>query len=52
LAQEQSGTGLGMTITYALIEAHGGIVWVESELEVGSTFHFTVPLALEKEKVR
>jgi len=45
LAREQPGTGLGMTISYALIEAHGGRVWVESELGEGTTFHFTVPLA-------
>lgn len=46
----QPGTGLGMTITKGLIEQHGGQVWVESELEVGSTFHFTVPIASEKEQ--
>ncbi len=51
-AQDQPGTGLGMTITYALVEAHGGMVWAESELEVGTTFHFTIPLALESEKVQ
>jgi signal transduction histidine kinase len=49
LAQAETGTGLGMTITYALIEAHGGLVWVESEIGQGSTFHFTVPLALQTE---
>ena len=47
LAREQPGTGLGMTITYALIEAHGGRIWVESELGEGTTFHFTVPVAVE-----
>ncbi len=52
LAQQQSGTGLGMTITYALIEAHGGTVWVESEINVGTSFHFTVPLAPETVKAR
>lgn len=47
-AQAEKGTGLGMTITYALIEAHGGQVWVESELGAGSTFHFTVPLSIDQ----
>jgi signal transduction histidine kinase len=37
-----------MTITYALVNAHGGQIWVESELGVGSTFHFTVPISLEQ----
>ena len=38
------GTGLGMTIVKYLIEAHGGKVWVESELGKGTTVSFTIPL--------
>jgi signal transduction histidine kinase len=49
-AREQPGTGLGMTLTRGLIEAHGGKVWVESTLEVGTTFHFTVPVVTEADK--
>jgi signal transduction histidine kinase len=48
--REQPGTGLGLTITKGLIEQHGGTVWVESEVEVGTTFHFTVPIAAEEEQ--
>jgi signal transduction histidine kinase len=48
-AQAQPGTGLGMTITYALIEQHGGTIWVESEIGKGTSFHFTVPLADQKQ---
>jgi signal transduction histidine kinase len=51
-AKDQPGTGLGMSLTRGLIEAHGGRIWVESELGVGTTFHFTIPVAKEDEKIR
>jgi signal transduction histidine kinase/DNA-binding response OmpR family regulator len=41
------GTGLGLTITKRLVELMGGRVWLESSLDQGSVFHFTVRLALQ-----
>jgi len=38
------GIGLGLYITRMLVEAQGGHIWTESELGMGSTFSFTLPI--------
>lgn len=40
-----SGLGMGLTISRAIVEAHGGELWFESSPGTGASFHFTLPLA-------
>ncbi|MCG8615223.1 MAG: PAS domain-containing sensor histidine kinase [Desulfobacterales bacterium] len=40
----EKSTGLGMVITRKIIESHGGNIWIESRLDVGTCVYFTLPI--------
>ena len=48
-SRRKGGTGLGLAITKALVEQHGGRIVVDSELQKGTRFSFTLPAATAEE---
>jgi CheY-like chemotaxis protein len=45
LERDKGGSGLGLSISQQIVELHGGRMWVESKLGVGSTFTFDLPIS-------
>ena len=46
---KETGTGIGLSMSRSIIEAHGGQIWTESNGDGGATFRFSVPLATSDE---
>jgi CheY-like chemotaxis protein len=44
IRRRHGGSGLGLSISKRFVEMHGGKMWLESEVDVGTTFHFSLPL--------
>ena len=47
-SRQKGGTGLGLAICQGIVQQHGRHIWAESTLGEGSSFYFTLPIALEQ----
>jgi signal transduction histidine kinase len=50
--QEEGGTGLGLSVTYGLVQAHGGDISFETRKGKGTTFTISMPTLLKREKAK
>jgi signal transduction histidine kinase len=52
LARKTKGSGLGLTIVKGIVEAHGGQVWIESQINQGTIVHILLPQPGREEEAR
>ncbi|MBR6162587.1 hypothetical protein IKQ26_01675 [bacterium] len=50
LTRKVGGSGLGLSIAKQLIERHEGLIWLDSELDKGTTFYVAIPVKTKKDK--
>jgi signal transduction histidine kinase len=48
IARKKGGAGLGLPISKRLVELHGGSMWLQSDLGMGSSFYFSLPVFVQK----
>ena len=47
----KKGSGLGLAISKRIVDAHNGRIWVDSTIDQGSTFTFSLPLSRQQSPV-